>query len=186
MPSLEGERTVGGDGDPNGGDGDSGDGDGTASGNGVDSSRVKAVRLAGESQHMRWSRRKQTKYSPVSSGPPTKRSERLYGPVKRQRRCGRIKVEPRNISQTRKVEKTYRIRASTAQPPGHDSRRAFGVIGPRRRCGRLKIESVKVKIERVSDKTAQEVELTHLERTCAAQPPANDSKRLNKVIGPRP
>ena len=57
-PSLEGERTVGGDGDPNGGDGDSGDGDGTASGNGIDSSRVKAVWLAGESQHMHWSRRK--------------------------------------------------------------------------------------------------------------------------------
>ena len=59
-PSVEGKtaRDDDGDGDPNGGDGDSGDGDGTASGNGVDSSRVKAVRLAEESQHMRRSRRK--------------------------------------------------------------------------------------------------------------------------------
>ena len=36
-PSLEGERTVGGDGNPNRGDGDSGDGDGMASSNSVDS-----------------------------------------------------------------------------------------------------------------------------------------------------
>ena len=56
-PSVEGEtaRDDDGDGDPNGGDGDSGDGDGTASSNGVDSLRVKAVRLAEESQHMCWS-----------------------------------------------------------------------------------------------------------------------------------
>ena len=136
-PSVEGKtaRDDDGNGDPNRGDGDSGDGDGTASGNSIDLSRVKAVRLAEESQHMRWSRRKRTKYSPVLSGPPTKPADRPYGAIRPRRRRGRLKVEPAKVSQALKVEMTYLERARATQPPGYPSKRLHRVIGPRRQCG---------------------------------------------------
>ena len=134
---------------------------------------------------MCWSQRKRTKYSPVSSGPPTKRSEHLYRPVKHLRRRGRIKVKPRNISQMRKVEKTYLQRIRITQPRRNNSNRAYGVIGPRHRRDQIKIKSVNFKIECLNDKTAREDGKTHLERIRTAQPPANDSKRLYGVIGPR-
>ena len=65
-PNVKGEKAGDGDGDPNGGDGGDGDADGTTSGSSIDSSRVKTVRLARESQHMRYSRRIQEGNSPVS------------------------------------------------------------------------------------------------------------------------
>jgi len=78
-PSLEGERAGHGDGDGNGGDGE---GD-TTSGGDVDSKRVDTALLAGDSQLECQSRRIRTGNLPVSSGPPIRPTERLYGHVRR-------------------------------------------------------------------------------------------------------
>ena len=67
LRDVEGETAEGA---GNGGGDQDGDRDGMTSGSSIDSSRVKAVRLAGESQHMRWSRRNRTKYSPGLSRSP--------------------------------------------------------------------------------------------------------------------
>ena len=46
-------------------------------------------------------------------------------------------------------------------------------------------DSVNVRIERVNDKMVQELEKTYLEHASAVQPPANNPKCLNRVIGPK-
>ncbi|KIM58353.1 hypothetical protein SCLCIDRAFT_28137, partial [Scleroderma citrinum Foug A] len=179
-PIVEGERAGDGDGGRNGGDGDDerdGDGDGTTSGGSVDSTRVNEALLAGKSQHTRQTRRTRDGNLPVSSWPPTRVVERPYGAVRRRRRRGRLKVEPRNVNQTQKVETTYLQRIRIAQPPGNPSQRLNGAIGPCRRRDRIKIESVNIKIERINDKKAQDDETAYLERARAAQPPANTPKR---------
>ena len=78
MPSVEGETACDDD-----GDGDQ-DGDGTTSSSSIDSTQVKAVQLAGKSQHMRCSRRKRIKNPLVSSRPPVRLPEHPFGPVRRQ------------------------------------------------------------------------------------------------------
>ena len=50
--------------------------DSTTSSSNADSMQVEAALLAGDSQHMHWSRRMQNKNLPVSSVPPTSHSER--------------------------------------------------------------------------------------------------------------
>ena len=84
-PNVEGEKAGDGDGDPNGGDSGDGDADGTTSGSSIDSSRVKTVWLARESQHMRYSRRIQEGNSPVSPRPPIRHPDCLYEDVRRRR-----------------------------------------------------------------------------------------------------
>ena len=82
VPDVEGEMAEGA-GDGSGDrDGDNGDGDGTTSSSSIDSKRVKAVRLAGESQHVHWSRRNQMKYSPGSSRSPIQYPNHLYGDIR--------------------------------------------------------------------------------------------------------
>ena len=73
-PSIEDERADDGVGNQ--------DGDGTTSGGSVDSMRVNATLLAVESQHLRWSRRKQNGHLPVSSWPPIQPAEHPYGGVR--------------------------------------------------------------------------------------------------------
>ena len=73
-PSVEDERADDGVGNR--------DGDGTTSGGSIDSMRVNATLLAVESQHLRWSRRKQNGHLPVSSWPPIQPAERLYRGVR--------------------------------------------------------------------------------------------------------
>ena len=179
-PIVEGERAGDGDGGRNRGDGDDerdGDGDGMTSGGSVDSTRVNEALLAGKSQHTRQTRRTRDGDLPVSPWPPIRVVERPYGAVRWRRRRGRLKVEPRNVNQTQKVEKTYLQRIRIAQPPGNPSQCLNGAIGPCRRRDRIKIESVNIKIERINDKKAQDDETAYLECARAAQPPANTPKR---------
>jgi len=89
VPSLEGKRA--GHGDGNGNRGDS-KGDTTSGGN-VDSKRVEAALLAGDSQLKHQSQRIRMGNLPVSSGPPIRSTERLYGHVRHQQRHGRLKIE---------------------------------------------------------------------------------------------
>ncbi|KIM54280.1 hypothetical protein SCLCIDRAFT_31227 [Scleroderma citrinum Foug A] len=147
-PGFEGEGAGVGIGDRNGGAGDNaGDDDegGTTSGGGVDSIRVKAVLLAAESQPMRQTRRTRSNDLPMSSGPPISPAECPFGPIRRRRRCGRLKTTSINVSQTLNVEMAYLEPAYIAQPPrieskhaqatqprGYSSVRAYGVIGPKR------------------------------------------------------
>ena len=221
------------------GDGNSdhdGDDNGTTSGGSVDSNRVNAMLLAVESQHLRWSRRKQNGHLPVSSWPPIRLVERLYGAVKWYRQHGRVKFKAVKVNQAEEVEMAYLEPAYIVQPPWNDSKCLQRVVGPCRRRDWIKIESVKVRIECLNDKKTQELEMTHLgqarlvqpllnalkhcyrpRRQCGrmkiapvmvkierlnhktvqqvkktyrihasmAQPPPNDSKRLNGAIGPR-
>jgi len=141
-PSVEGERAGDGDGDGNGGDGDDGDADGTTSGDGVDSTRVNAVQLATDSQHMCQSRRSRRNDLPVSSRPLIQRERRPYGHVRRRRRRGRLKIERINCNQVSQT--TYLGRAHVTQPPGNNSNQAYGVYRPRRRRGRIKIKPTNV------------------------------------------
>ena len=114
------------------------------SGSSVDSTRVNEALLAVKSQRVRYSRRTRNDL-PVSSGPPTKRSERVYGDARRRRRRGRTKVEAKNISQTGKVETTYLERMRIAQPRGNAPEHCHRVRRPKHRRGRIKSESIKVK-----------------------------------------
>ena len=173
-PDVEGETAEGnGDGD---GDqyGDDGDGDGITSGGSIDSIRVNAALLAVESQYMRQDQRTRNGDLPMSSRPPIQHLNRPYGLVIRRRQHGRIKIESINISQTLKVKKTYHRRAQATQPRRNPSKGCWKVHRTRRQCGRIKIVPANVKIERVSDKTAQEVEMTYQIRARVAQPPTND------------
>ena len=143
-PSVEGKRAGdgnsgrNGDGGDDGGDGDEGS---TTSSGGVDSTRVNAALLAIlASQQANQSRRMRKGNVPVSSRPPIRHPNRLYGDARRRRRRGRTKVEAKKISQTRKVKTAYLKRVRTAQPPRNDSKCLNGVIGPRRRRDRIKIE----------------------------------------------
>jgi len=143
-PSVEGERAGDGDGDGYGDDGDDGDEGDTTSGGDVDSFRVEAALLAGDSQLERQSRRTRPGNLPVSSVPPTYRERRPYGLVRRRRRRGRLKIERINVSQAQQRETTHLGRACAMQPHGTESRRAYGVIRPRRRRGRIKIAPTNV------------------------------------------
>ena len=119
-PSVEGERAGDGDGGRNGDDrdgGQDGDVDGATSGSSIDSNRVNAALLAGDSQHMHYSRRKRDGNSPVSSWPPTNPTDHPYRGIRCRWRCRRIKSIPAKVSQTLKVEKTYLQRANATQPP---------------------------------------------------------------------
>ena len=120
-PSVEGERA---------GD-DDGDMDGMTSSDDVDSKRVEAALLAGDSQHTRQSRRTGNGDLPVSSMPPIYPADRPYGPVRWRRRRGRIKITSIIVSQTLQVETTYLGRAGIAQPRGNHPKRAYRVIGPK-------------------------------------------------------
>jgi len=139
-PSVEGERAGEGDGGGYGDDGDVGD---TTSGGDVDSKRVEAALLAGDSQLERQSRKIQTGNLPVSSRPPTDRTRRPYGLARRRPRRGRLKIERINgdqVSKAQKVETTHLAHAYATQPPENDPNQAYGVVRPRRRRGRIKIE----------------------------------------------
>jgi len=82
VPSVKGERAVDGDSER---DVHGGSVDGTTSSDDVDSERVEAALLGGESQRVCYSQRTDIANSPVSSWPPTKLGERPYGLVRRQR-----------------------------------------------------------------------------------------------------
>lgn len=121
VPDVEGETAGDGDSDPNRGDRDSDDGDGTTSGSSVDSSQVKAVRLA------------------VLSGSPTSPADRLYGHVRRRCGCGRIKFEPIKVNTAQKDETTYLERMSAVQPHGNILKHCLKGHRPRWRHRRIKI-----------------------------------------------
>ena len=78
MPSVEGKTACDDDGNGNR------DADGTTSSSSIDSMQVKAVQLAGKSQHMCCSRRKRIKNPLVSSRPPVRLPEHPFGPVRRR------------------------------------------------------------------------------------------------------
>ena len=82
VPSVDDETAGDSDGNPNGGDRDGSDGDGMASGSSIDSSRVKAVQLAGESQHACRRQRSGHRDSPVSSRPPIRPTNHPYRDIK--------------------------------------------------------------------------------------------------------
>ena len=62
-------------------------------------------------------------------------------------------------------------------PPIRLAERPYGPARRRRQRGRLKFEATKVS-------QTQKVEMTYLERACAAQPRGNPSKRCYRAIGP--
>ena len=170
-----------------GGDRDGGDEGGTTSSGSIDSVQVNSVLLAVKSQYMRQNQRKRNGDSPMPSEPPIQHTERPFGPIRSWRRHRGLKVEPINISQTPKVEKTYHGRTNAAQPPENSLKRPHRVIGlvrRRRRRGWIEITSVKLKIEHVSAKIAQEGETAYLGRAYTAQPPGYHSKRCQEVHGP--
>ena len=181
-PDFECEGAGDGDGD---GSSDDGDMDGTTSGGGVHLMRVKAALLAGDSQHMRQSRRTRNGDLPVSSRPPTSPAERPYRGVRPHRQHGRIKLKARKVSKTYKVETTYQECARAVQPPANALKRPYGDVKHRWRRGRIKIASVKVKIKCINDKQAQDGETTHQIHACTTQPPGNPPKRRYGVVGPR-
>ena len=132
---------------------------------------------------MRQSRRTQGCNLPVLSRPLIHSAECPYGVIGRRQRCGRLKVEPINISQMHKVEKTYLECARATQPCGNHPKQSYRVIGPSRRRDHIKIKPVKVKIKRLNDKIAQEDETTHRICVNVMQPPANDPKCCWEVHG---
>ena len=83
--SVEGERAVKGDGDRDSDDRGVGNVDGTTSGGDVDSKRVEAALLAGDSQRMHQNRRTRNSNLPMSSVPPIRLAERLNGLAIRRR-----------------------------------------------------------------------------------------------------
>ena len=87
-----------------------------------------------------------------------------------------LAVESQHVRQTRRPQSNDLPVLSG--PPTKRSERPYGLVTWRRRRGRIKIASINVS-------QPQEVEMTHLERTHAAQPPQTDSKRSYRVIGPR-
>ena len=99
--SVEGEK----DGDRD--DERCGDMDGTVSGGNVDPNRVEATRLAAESQQTRNKTRTRRNDLPVSPGRPTHPRIPCHGLPRTSRRRRRIRFEPRNIRQTRKIKITY-------------------------------------------------------------------------------
>ena len=166
------------DGDGDGGDdGRGGSVDGTTSGSGIHSIRMKTALLAIESQHLRQCRRIQNGDLLMSSEPPIRHTNRLYGHVRWRRQCGRIKIVPAKVSQVQKVEKTYLECISAMQPRGNDPKHAYMVVGPRCRRGRIKIKSAKLKIQRFNDKRQQNGENTYQRCKNATQPPWNAPKR---------
>ena len=158
--------------------------DGMTSSGSIDSTRVEAALLAGKSQRMCYSRRKQINI-PMSSWPPIRHADRPYGDVRRRHRHGRIKITSINISQTLKVETAYLESTYIAQPPLIDFKHAYRVIGLRRRRDPIKIGSVKLEIERISINPTREGETTYHRRARAAQPLVNPSKGCLKTYRPR-
>lgn len=111
-PSIESERAVEGNGNPNRGDVD---GDGMASSGNIDSMRVSSVRLAGEAgQHERTNAEMKMNI-PVSPKPPVNDPKRLCRAHRPHRRCGRIKIEPINVSSTQNGGNTYLKRIHAIQ-----------------------------------------------------------------------
>ena len=189
-PDVGSERAEDGNGNRNGNGngnryGDDGDGDDTTSGSSIDSNRVNAALLAEESQHMRQTRGTGDKDLPVSSRPPIRLTEHPYGLVRCSRQHGRIKIEAIKVSQTQEHEMTHLGCACATQTCENPSKGCLKGHRLRRQHSRIKIAPVMVKIECLNDKTAREDGKTHLERIRTMQPPANDSKRLYGVVGPR-
>ena len=152
--------------------------DGTTSGDGIDSTRVNAALLAGESQHTRQTRRRRNGDLPVSPRPPIQLGERPYGHVRRWCQRGRIKFESAKVSQTLKVsEMTYLERASAVQPCGNAPNCVHRVHRPRRQHGRIKF--IPRKINRMeTDGNA------HLGRVNAIQPVWRPGERIRRVSKP--
>ena len=119
----------------------------------------------------------------------SKRSIRVVGPS----RCrDRIKIESTkakikriNDKMAQDSKNTHLERTQSAQPPQTNSKRLCRVHRPRCQHGHIKIAPVKAKIERISDKTAQDDKTTYLGRARATQPPGYPSKHLHRVVGPR-
>jgi len=170
--SVEGERASDGDGD---GDGNRGDGEGdTTSGGDIDSKRVEAALLAGDSQLERQSRRIQMGNLPVLSVPPIQSERRPYGLVRHRRRCRRLKIERINVSKVQQGETTYLGRAHVMQPPGNASNHAYMVYRPRRQ--RDHIKSVPRNVSRVL-----EVKKTYLGHANAMRSIRRPKKRISRV-----
>jgi len=173
-PIVEGERAGDGDGGGYEDDGDVGD---TTSGGDLDSKRVEAALLAIDSQLERQSRRIQNNDLPVSSWPPVQPESRPYGPIRRRRRRGRLKIERINVSQTPERETTYLERPHATQPPGNSSNHAYGIVRPRRRRGRIKIEPTNVSRTR----NGGNAYLGRVNAIRSMQRPKRQIKRVNKL-----
>ena len=132
--------------------------------------------LAVGSQHLHQSQRIQDGDLPVLSWPPIRLVERPYGVVRQHHRCGRLKFESINISQTPKVEMAYWICVNMTQPPTNTSKYPHGLIRHRRQHGRIKIKCINVN-------QTLKAEKAYLECANTVQPPANSSKRPHRVIG---
>ena len=173
------ERVGNGDGNRNGGDSDV---NSTTSSISTDSMRVNTAQLAAESQQMRSSQKSRIHDLPVLSIPPiqpTNYAECLYGPARRQRRRGTLKIERLNDKKSanpQTIETAHLECASTAQPHRKASNRAHRVNRPSRRRGRLKVNTTKVS-------QALEVEMTHLWHTRIAQPPIQHAERPYGDVG---
>jgi len=177
-PKVVDETTGDGDGRWKGGDGDV---NGTTSNVSVDSTRVKAALLATNSQQTRSSRITRRNDLPVSFWPPIQPADRPYGPARRRRRRGKLKIErinDKSISQTPKVETAHLWNAHGAQPPDILSKRRNMVFGPIRQRDRIKSEPTRVS-------QARNGETTHLVRAHAVQPLGFPPKRCHTVYRPR-
>ena len=97
----------------------------------------------------------------------------------------KLEIECISVNPTQEGEMTYHRCARAVQPLVNPSKGCLKGHRPRRQCGRMKIAPVMVKIERLNDKTAREDGKAHLEHIRTAQPPANNSKCLYEVVGPR-
>ena len=150
-PGAEDETACDGDGDGSSGDGDV-DVDGTTSGGNVDLIQVEVAQLAGESQHVCYSRRTQTEDLLVLPVPPIHHAERPYRPARHQRQRGRLKIKSINVSQTGKVEMTHQICTCTMQPHGNTSRHCLEVYRPKHQHGCIKIGPINVSSTRNSGK----------------------------------
>jgi len=177
-PSVEGERA----GDWVGNrDERNGDADGTTSGGSIDSKRVKTALLAVNSQHTRYRSRARGNGSPVPSWTSTNHAKRPYGPARRQRRRGKLKIErinDKSVSQTPEVETTHLQRAHATRAPEIPSKHFHRVHTPIRRHGIPMIEWINISPTRNG-------ETAYLRRDPIAQPRGDDPQRSYRVPRPR-
>ncbi|KIM57135.1 hypothetical protein SCLCIDRAFT_29081 [Scleroderma citrinum Foug A] len=172
--NVKSEKAGDGGGSRNGDDGGDGGMDGTTSSGSIDSMRVEAALLAGESHPSD----PQIVLSQTRKGEMTYhgRAQAMQPLQTDSKHC--LKIEHMNNKTAQEVEMTHLKCIRTAQPPENASKHCYRDVWRRRCRGRIKIAPINVS-------QMQEVEETHLEHTNATQPPPNVSKRLHRVYIPQ-
>jgi len=128
-----------------------------------------------------YSRRTRIRNLPVSPRPPIQSSERPYGPTRRERRRGMLKIKQINdksVSQMLEVETAYLRRAHVTQPHGNASICCWEVHGARRQRDRIKIAPINVSPMHNS-------ETAYLGCDPITQPHGDDPQCSYGVIGPK-